>query len=810
MESPISVSIRPMSIYHWRDAPDPFGTAMIISYFALLAALTRAVGDFRDPIYALLTAITLGFFWRYSPAIPAWNRTINWLFRWVSFALFAALLRWAAPPLALALASVAAWLFARYGDPATRAKAAIVALTGALFTIWWTIAFQLPEIFNLITTWSRAYTTWISGAMAGRLILGPSASAVDLLLLGVLAIAAITILERPRRWAYALISIILLEAGRIVYLWLAPTMEGWVARLIPVATTPHLDLPGAYLLFVIAVVWLHWRSAEIVPSESARHAAGGTRTVRWIGAAAIVLALLTGGAASYECGSVRVLVLDRNTLDFTVPAFGRYGDRSGGMFGFLPKFLHEAGFEVKRQDLTPGVLDSVDVVIIANLLEKFTPEERQQMWTFVENGGGLLMLGDHTGTDAIRDPTNDLLSPCGLELNFDTAVPLRRSWASAKSFLFHPVGRSGGIMDGELWLGASINPGPHGEPFLVGRGAFSDPGDLNNKNRAFLGNLAYDPGEPLGDVVLAAAAHWGKGKAVIFGDTSPYQNGTIVRSHSLITRSIRWLARDGWNDLLDRWRTWLLLVLIGLVGSWLLAQSPVRSSLFLYALLIPVAGVSFWSLVPGPRSEEWKGEEYKLALVDVGHGQWFDGMSWEPKSIGGIEFNLMRNGYSMRMADTPSDIDRYNPDLYILFAPTRPITDDTADRLMRFMDRGGWVIVAAGWNLQECVEPILSKFDVAIDNVPLGQVGGTALGDTVSLADAYPISGGGDGAEDLIHCFGYPVARTIKHGQGGLVVIGDSQFFYNKNLEGQNELVVMENVIFFREMLRRTAGTSAP
>lgn len=783
---------------------------MILSFLILLSALTRAIGDFREPVYGLLTLLALGFFWKACPRVPTWNRLINWLFKWSTLLLAAGLLRWAPPPLSLALATAVCWIFSRYAQNPNREILRPLALTGALYTFWWTVFFQLPAVYHLITGWSYGYTEWITGAMAGRLILGPSAAAVDLLILGICGLAATATLEGKPRWSSLFVSLVLLEAGRIIYIWLAPTLMRELSRLIPVSTTPHLDMPGVYLLFVAGVLTLHWRTAHIGRS-SVTPSDRSARTWRLAGAAIVLLTLIAGGAASYTSNPVRVLFLDRRTLDFSVPAFGRYGDRSGGMFGFLPKFLHEAGYDFRRQDLTPGILDSVDVVIIANLLEKFSPTERQQMWDFIEGGGGLIILGDHTGTDAIRDPTNDLIAPSGISLNFDTAVPLRRSWAAEKFYLFHPLGRSGGIMDGELWLGASVDPGPRGEPFLVGRGGISDPGDINNPNRAYLGNLAYDPGEPLGDVALAAAAHWGRGKVILFGDTSPWQNGTIVRSHSLITRSIQWVARDGWNDFLDRWRSWILLALIGVGGAVLVIRSAGSAPLFFLALLTPVAGVSLWGMIPGPRSTDWRGEEYRLALLDVSHGQKFDGMSWEPQSVGGLEFNLMRNGYSMRISESPSDIGRFKPDLYVLFAPTRPLSGNTVERLVQFMEEGGWVIAAAGWNLRHTVAPLLERFDLEIENVPLGQIGGRAMGDTVKLADAYPVAVRPRRiAEPLIESFGYPVAQRIPYGKGGLVVIGDSQFFYNKNLEGQNELVVLENVFFFREMLRRTAGTSAP
>ncbi len=779
---------------------------MMFFYLATLGAATRAFGDFRDPIYALLTAVFLGFVWRAFPRVPAWAPWINWILRWSSWAVFAGTIAAMHPVLRITLITVALWAFDRFGAPESRGRFRPLVLTGILYSLWWTVFFQLPVPYRWLSDFSLSYSQTITQVMSVPLILGPSASALDLLLLGVAALLAVTLVSQPRRWANFVLWVIVLEAGRIIYIWMAPTLLGLINKAIPVSTTPHLDMPGVYFLFIVLIYWATTRSAtlETTPRKPSRQPVHYSRAV-YASLALIVLVVIVAGAASYGSRPVRVMMLESNILDEGVPSHGRYGDRSGGMFGFLPKYLHGVGNVMTRRAVTREALDSTDVIFIANLLEKIPEAERNLIWEFVENGGGLLVVGDHTGTDAIREPTNDLLSPCGLELNFDTAVPLRRSWESAKSFLFHPLGRSGGGMDAELWLGASVTPGPKGEPFVVGRGAFSDPGDMSNKARSYLGNLAYDPGEPLGDVVLAAAAHWGKGKAVLHGDTSPYQNGTIIRSHSMINRTLHWLTDDSWVSFVDRWRSELLLVLLGIVGTVLLVLSLSQPVWMLTALLLPALSVGVFGMIPGAGGSNWTDTSaYRQALIDEGHGQLFDLMAWEPKSIGGLQYNLMRNGFSPRFVDSPTDLKHEDADLYIIFAPSRPYEPDEIDELVAFAEKGGWILSAAGWNTYPMVHRLYDRFGVRLENIPLGASDGTAFNAVVKMADAYPVVADGDNVQTLIEAFGQPVAKVVKRGKGGLIAIGDSQFLYCKNIEGQNEQVVMENVMFFRSLMDAT------
>lgn len=778
---------------------------MIVFFLAALAAATRAFGDYREPNYALLLALALGFLWRSAPPIPHWRPWINWLWRWGTWALAAGLILAADPLLRIVLVTVAVWGFDRFGPAERRGQARPLVLLGGLYALWWGVLFQLPIGYRWLLEWTFPYSEIITEPLSTTLILGPSASAIDLLLLGICGVIAFTLASKPRRWLYAGVSLVVLEAGRILYIWLAPTVQGAIGSFMPVSSTPHLDMPGLYFLFVAGLLALLYRTTSPLPCEN-RWRIPLTPAVG-AGAVAVVLAFVVAGAASYTSRPVRVLFLNMNTLDQGVPTHGRYGDRSGGMFGFLPLFLESCGHQIFRGEATAALLDSVDVIFIANLLKKLPPDQRQNVWDFVDGGGGLLIVGDHTGTDAIRDPTNDLLSPCGLEINFDTAVPLRRSWASARSFLFHPLGRSGGIMDAELWLGASVDPGPSGEPFVIGRGAFSDPGDMNNKARSYLGNLAYDAGEPLGDVVLAAAAHWGDGKAILHGDTSPYQNGTIIRSHSLINRSIRWLARDGWGDFIDQWRAEILAVLLGAVGTVFLIASLTNPGLIWVALLLPAISISFWTHVPGAPHYQWEKDQYKSALLDEGHTPNFDGMAWETSSIGGLQYNLLRSGFSPRFASSPLELQHLDADLYIICAPTAPFQSDEIDQLEEYVEGGGWLLVGAGWDSYPAVRDLLERFGLSMRNIPLGKAEGDGLGGTVKMSDAYPVVGDGDNIEILIQAFGYSIGKVVRRGTGGMIAIGDSEFLLNGNLEGQNEFVVMENVIFLRELFAATVGS---
>jgi hypothetical protein len=165
------------------------------------------------------------------------------------------------------------------------------------------------------------------------------------------------------------------------------------------------------------------------------------------------------------------LIVDEGLLNWRVPVFGHYGERSAGMFGRLPGFLRAQGYEGGRvtRPITAESLSGSRVLIVINLMKSFSAEEKQVIWDFVKQGGSLLILGDHTGVGGIREPFNDLLEPVNIKFEFDSATFWAQGWRDQMELLPHPVNRN--IIDSEdiqIWIGASLAIRPPARPVIVG------------------------------------------------------------------------------------------------------------------------------------------------------------------------------------------------------------------------------------------------------------------------------------------------------------------------------------------------------
>src|SRR5206468_429446 len=97
------------------------------------------------------------------------------------------------------------------------------------------------------------------------------------------------------------------------------------------------------------------------------------------------------------------------------PAFAQprvHGDpslRAPRMFGRLPPVLTSMGMRVDDIKNVSELRPDHQILFLINLTKQFTPDEIKRIRQWVEGGGGLLVLTDHTGDEVLRLPVNELL-----------------------------------------------------------------------------------------------------------------------------------------------------------------------------------------------------------------------------------------------------------------------------------------------------------------------------------------------------------------------------------------------------------------
>ncbi len=497
----------------------------------------------------------------------------------------------------------------------------------------------------------------------------------------------------------------------------------------------------------------------------------------------------------------------KGSLDWEVPRFGTYGQRSGGMFGLMPKHLSRLGAKSKMIDnITVSTLVNTDVLVMINLDKALVREELIVVWNFVKAGGGLLLLGDHTDLAGLMKNFNKILAPVNISFKFDSAMPGRYTWDNLMEERPHPMAVSFKREIGRSWwVGASIECAFPAEPVVMGKYCYSDWGYKNNAKNAFLGNRKFDYYEALNDHVLAAVTRYGDGKIMAVGDTSSFHNTTFMMTNKFVLNVFRYLSDKGQGHPVTLFHVLTAISIIVVICCAFLTfwNSPnlatPLSFIFVFSLAVLFSNCA--SKIKDTESVDF--DKQQIAYIDYSHKGRFDLMSWEDDSIGGLRNNLMRNGYFPMLLRDLSLERLMRAKLLLLIAPTQPFSQKDTLILRRFVESGGKIILTVGWEESEASLPLLESFELGIDSAPLGWCEYEHKKIKIRFHEAWPVVFNENSDTEVIcEPMGYPSVVAKKYGQGELIVIADSYFLLNQNLEGSKKYST-PNMFLLRELLLR-------
>jgi hypothetical protein len=691
-----------------------------------------------------------------------------------------------------------------------------------------------------------------------------------------------------------------------------PPWSFWpaVATLIP---WNLVAVAGIIQLIVIGVALRLCRS----PEEAARN-----RSILRFVAGALLLALVVAIPLStclyFQPASLegkKIVVNKEGFINWLRPKHGDYGRLSIGMYGMLPDLVASyGGTLVQTETFSDEDLKDADAIILIFPNKPWKAGQLKRIWNFVEGGGSLLVMGEHTiheddpeldktpadvlpkgyravpfrqipgkldflgkltehanfivitpegevldhslgatEEEAIRNAHvrhgsrfNDALFPTAMRVNFDCAEWTIGGWLDCYETQAHPTtawGR-GDRNDFGAVIGGSVRVRSPARPLILGKWGYEDAGDPGSP-RAMIGNNKYDAGERLGDVCLAAEESFGRGKVIVFGDTSTLTNGINIGSYGYTGGLLSYVAGkttapSPMSQLFGLFAALAAIVLLAVrPPMWLVGTATVVLALTLgscfaatHAANTPVPGkdpmVLDQCFGPGRASPT------PIAYIDMSHLEAFSQEGLRDDGVMGLELTLMRNGY---MALAMSDFDGQalqRASVFVSAAPLRPFSADEREAVRKFVEKGGLFIATVGWDERQGSEKLLADFGLRVGQAgpsrqwrepgPFGHFKAPFINirgedHYVRFWAAWPVSelwpgpedAGGKGlkAEATVLAYGpgnVPVIlmRSVGQNGGKVILVGDTCFIENKNLEhmdGSPFEGMRENADFWRWML---------
>ncbi|MBM4019698.1 MAG: hypothetical protein FJ288_15490 [Planctomycetes bacterium] len=827
---------------------------LVAALAALAGAWTAAgsVGLLAHPLrHALVVLAVMAIIAAAWPAGAAWRRVLLLL---AGGGLALAMSAAAMPVVTVLAVAVAADVAAAAAEgPARRLLSAVAAAVFA-FAAYRLAVTAVPDVW-LAADWVGGAMGRLAGGIAGRpLCVGATFGGVDFLVLMAAAYAAwLAAAPRPR-WARAALGAAAILAANVLYLAVlafAPAMEAAV-ELLPapapdagVVSAPpwswraalgtlvpwNLPALGAAVELLVAG-WMFRRTlgeggGAPVPAPPAGRASAG------LAAAAAVLAAAAGAAAVLPSGRCdlhgkKIVIYEKGFLNWLRPVHGEYGRMSAGMYGMLPDFLESLGAGCAvSPDLSEADLRGADAVVLLYPNEPWAAGQLERLGDFVRGGGTLLVMGEHTVREADGGCRfNDALGPTALRVRFDSATFAVGGWLASYEALLHPA--TAGLTDERnafgVVIGASVDAPRPARPILVGRWGWADPGDPS-AGESMMGNHRYDAGERLGDLVLAAEERLGAGKVIAFGDTSSLTNGITVGAHPFTSRLLAYAAERSAGPA-PPWRDALVLVLaaaLAAVVAW--RPQPGRVVLAAAALAMAVllstdAAARAAEVLPDGRGRT----PNNLAYIDTTHLEAAGEESWRPDGMMGLAMTLMREGCLVLNLREFTAERLVLAGLVVSVAPSRAFTLAERRAVREFIEAGGIFILTVGCDDAGPSSELLADLGFRIGE-PSGAAGAAPARDPEPLGHfKWPYLGAGEGAAHVRFHSAWPVscgdaeARVIARGaddlpvivmrrvgRGKAVVIGDTCFAMNKNLENESGDPIegmRENADFWRWFLR--------
>jgi hypothetical protein len=171
------------------------------------------------------------------------------------------------------------------------------------------------------------------------------------------------------------------------------------------------------------------------------------------------------------------------------------------------------------------------------------------------------------------------------------------------------------------------------------------------------------------------------------------------------------------------------------------------------------------------------------------------------QSLSGLASNLVRAEYRPVFLKKFSREVIFKGRILVMNAPAKSFSAGEQEVLKTFMDQGGLLIWVVGWEERFASESFLNELGLVLADVPLGPTSQTLPSENAWFQEAWLIKIQKP-AKVLCYKWNYPVIVTRSFGKGGIVLIGDSYFLLNKNLEGIHSYQI-KNILFLKDLLER-------
>jgi flavodoxin len=257
--------------------------------------------------------------------------------------------------------------------------------------------------------------------------------------------------------------------------------------------------------------------------------------------------------------------------------------------------------DIVADRITPKILDEYDILIVKTP-KPYHKEEIEAIENFVNNGGGLLLIGDHSDFSGTSTSLNEIARNFGIRFEFDTVTGAGNDFNTyiregnlpfIKKGLSHPCLKYTPYF--EFMTSCSIFSSPLNEQVMRGGALVKEPGEHVTSNFFKLSrnkDVSHEWDRNFGIFNQAIALKYGKGRIVAFTDSTTISNFRCFfgGTPNLIAGIIEYLNKKNQYQYLIE-----LFLILGLVSAALalyFLKNESRSTVILLIIVIGSMAVS--------------------------------------------------------------------------------------------------------------------------------------------------------------------------------------------------------------------------
>jgi hypothetical protein len=472
---------------------------------------------------------------------------------------------------------------------------------------------------------------------------------------------------------------------------------------------------------------------------------------------------------------------------------------------------------VLSQRITNLLLRDFDVLVLKVPTLDYEPEEIDAIKRFVERGGGLLLIGEHTDVFGTGRHLNSVAREFGFSFRHDClfaidhqpgAQPINREVFESpdearKRGVFdqrfdppytpHPIVQHMPALD--FATSGSIDPkSSSGRAAIRSTGLWSLPADYHADN--YYPQVVWRPDMRYGAFVQLWTTRYGEGRVAAFADSTIFSNFSAFQpgKAELMLGMIEWLNHgDSIGDprlilftLAGVFAIGAIWLSLGWPGSWVVILAAAVGTFSASTLLVRTIHAH---QMPLPTTDE-DGSTRVYFDTEVSNGKLPDGSFIDGKrdGFGVFERWVLRLGYFLKRPERGESL--ANADLLVITYPRTPPSTEYLERLEQYVNDGGKLLVidsadnrredpATATTETSTANELLQPFGLSLDED--SSISGTLAGDgwpSVPVERASTITGG----KPFATVAGKNVGAWTTHGEGSVFVVGFGTRFNDFNM----------------------------